>query len=175
MATPSDQDLQTIERLSAPTDVPGHARLVRRTEPVTIDDPFAGTDPSPLAVSLDHDDGLTDSPLTDGWVLDGDPRPRMKVNATAPGGAISSGVWCCEPSRFTFIYDMDEFIHLIEGRVTVVAGRHVHQLGPGSTVLFPKGLTTEWTVHESVRKVFVLANPPRWRRLARRARGAIGG
>lgn len=144
-------------------------RTDRRAEPAVINDPFSSDEPSPALVASDDDDGLLDAPLTAGWVLSGDPRPRMNVTATSPSGAISAGVWCCRPSRFTFIYDTDEYVHLVEGRVTVVAGRHVHQLGPGSTVMFPKGLTTEWTVHEAVRKVFVLANPPRWRRLLRRA------
>jgi uncharacterized protein len=168
VATPSDQELETIQATDAVEVWAG--RSDKRTEPVTIDDPYSSADPSLLRVSTDDDDGLADAPLADGWVLDGDPRPRMKVNATSPGGAISSGVWCCQPSQFTFSYDTDEFIHLIEGRVTVVAGRHTHQLGPGSTVMFPKGLTAEWTVHEAVRKVFVLANPPKWRRVARRLR-----
>jgi uncharacterized protein len=166
MATPSDQELETT-RATEPV-VRWPERTDRRIEPFIIDDPFSAADPSPLRVATDDDNGLTDAPLADGWVLDGNPKPRMKVNATSPGGAISSGVWCCEPSRFTFTYDTDEYVHLIAGRVTVVAGRHTHQLGPGSTVMFPKGLTAEWTVHEAVRKVFVLANPPRWRRLARR-------
>jgi uncharacterized cupin superfamily protein len=172
VASSSHQDLFAAPPVETPEAL--HPRLDHRSAPVTIEDPFAAADPSPLAVGTDRADELIDAPLADGWVLDGDPRPRMKVNATSPGGAISSGVWCCEPSRFTFMYDVDEYIHLVEGRVTVVAGRHVHQLGPGSTVLFPKGLSTEWTVHEAVRKVFVIANPPRWRRLARRASAMIG-
>ena len=92
----------------------------------------------------------------------------MRVTTISADGDITSGVWCCEPSKFMFIYDVDEFVHIIKGRVTVVAGANVHELEPGSTALFPKGLSTQWTVHEAVHKVFVLRHPTRWRRAARR-------
>ena len=135
---------------------------------------FAVRGPSPVTVATDADDGLVDAPLAPGWVIDGDPRPRMRITATAPGGAISSGVWCCQPSRFTFIYEVDEYVHIVAGRVTVIADTHVHELSAGSTAMFPRGLRTEWTVHESIHKVFVLANPPRWQRVARRVRSRFG-
>ena len=67
-----------------------------------------------------------------------------------------------------FVYDTDEFVHIISGRVTVVAGTNVHELVPGSTVIFPRGLTTQWTVHEAVHKVFVLRHPPTLRRTIQR-------
>ncbi len=129
--------------------------------------------PSPVTVAPDADEGLVDAPLAPGWVIEGDPRPRMRITATAPGGAISSGVWCCQPSRFTFVYDVDEYVHIISGRVTVIAGSHIHELSAGSTAMFPRGLRTEWTVHEPIHKVFVLANPPRWVRMVRRVRSRL--
>ncbi len=135
---------------------------------------FTVRGPSPVTVATDADDGLVDAPLAPGWVIDGDPRPRMRITATAPSGAISSGVWCCQPSRFTFIYEVDEYVHIVAGRVTVIADTHVHELSAGSTAMFPRGLRTEWTVHESIHKVFVLANPPRWQRVARRVRSRFG-
>lgn len=131
------------------------------------------TSNSPVHISSDADDELEPAPLADGWVIAGDPKPRMRVTTTSADGAMSAGVWCCEPSKFTFIYDVDEYVHIIKGRVTVVAGEHVHDLQPGSTVLFPQGLVTQWTVHEAVHKVFVLRNPRRWRRVARRLRSRV--
>ena len=134
---------------------------------------FAVRGPSPVIVASDADDGLVDAPLAPGWVIEGDPRPRMCITATAPGGAISSGVWCCQPSRFTFIYDVDEYVHIIAGRVTVIADTHVHELSAGSTAMFPRGLRTEWTVHEPIHKVFVLGSQPRWERVVRRVRARL--
>ncbi len=129
---------------------------------------------SRVTVAADADEGLVDAPLAPGWVIDGDPRPRMRITATAPGGGISSGVWCCLPSRFTFIYDVDEYVHIIAGRVTVIADTHVHELSAGSTAMFPRGMRTEWTVHEAVHKVFVLGSRPRWQRVVRRVRSRLG-
>ena len=123
---------------------------------------------SPILASSDAADNLEPAPLAPGWVLVGDPKPRMRVTSTSGDGTTVAGVWCCEPSRFTFVYDTDEFIHIISGRVTVVAGTNVHELVPGSTVLFPRGLTTQWTVHEAVHKVFVLRRPTTLRRTIRR-------
>lgn len=134
---------------------------------------FAVRGLSPVAMATDADDGLVDAPLAPGWVIEGDPRPRMCITATSPGGAISSGVWCCEPSRFTFIYDVDEYVHIIAGRVTVIADTHVHELSAGSTAMFPRGLRTEWNVHEPIHKVFVLGSQPRWERVVRRARSHL--
>ena len=135
-----------------------------------ITDRFAVRGPSPVTVALDADEGLVDAPLPTGWVIDGDPHPRMRITATARGGGISSGVWCCQPSRFTFIYDVDEYVHIIAGRVTVIANTHVHELSAGSTAMFPRGLRTEWTVHEPIHKVFVLGTQPRSTRVFRRVR-----
>ncbi len=123
---------------------------------------------SPIFASSDADDDLEPAPLAPGWVLVGDPKPRMRVTNTSADGTTVAGVWCCEPSRFTFVYGTDEFVHIISGRVTVVAGTNVHELVPGSTVLFPRGLTTQWTVHEAVHKVFVLRHPTKLTRTIRR-------
>lgn len=150
------------------------ARRHPSQEPTDITAKFVLRGSSPISIATDADDGLSDAPLADGWVLDGDPRPRMKVTSTSPGGGISSGVWCCQPSRFTFIYDSDEYVHIMAGRVTVIADTHVHELSAGSTAVFPRGLRTEWTVHEAIHKVFVLHNPPKWKRLLRRLAARLG-
>ena len=144
------------------------ARRGPATGPTDITEKFKRRSGSPVGQSSDEDRDLVDAPLADGWVLAGDPRPRMRVTSTSPSGTISSGVWCCEPSRFTFIYDVDEYVHIVSGRVTVMANTHVHELSAGSTAMFPRGLHTEWTVHEAIHKVFVLRNPPKWKRRLRR-------
>ncbi len=172
---------EVAERLASETttsDAVDDRSIGRRdvsTTPTSIRPGYrdVATADSPIQVSSDTDNGLEPAPLADGWVIAGDPKPRMRVTTTSADGAICTGVWCCEPSKFTFIYDVDEYVHLIKGRVTVMAGEHVHELQPGSTVLFPQGLVTQWTVHEAVHKVFVLCNPPRWRRLARRLKSRV--
>ena len=151
---------------------------VRSDAPVSppgtdITDRFTVRGPSPVTVALDADEGLVDAPLPTGWVIDGNPCPRMRITATARGGGISSGVWCCQPSRFTFTYHVDEYVHIISGRVTVIANTHVHELSAGSTAMFPRGLRTEWTVHEPIHKVFVLGNEPRSTRFFRRVRSIV--
>ena len=47
------------------------------------------------------------------------------------------------------------------------------ELSAGSTAMFPRGLRTEWTVHEPIHKVFVLGSQLRWERVVRRARSRL--
>lgn len=146
---------------------------------ILADDParqFIGQEPSgpsPIAFASDTPDAMEDAPLAEGWVLRGDPKPKMLVTSTSKDGRMSSGVWRCEPSQFNFSYVSDEYVHIISGRVTVLADGIVHRLGPGSTAMFPKGLTAQWTVHEPIHKVFVLSNGSRWAQRAKRLRSLL--
>jgi uncharacterized cupin superfamily protein len=69
---------------------------------------------------------------------------------------ISSwGTWECDPSTFPWEYDDRETCYVFEGKVTVETsdGEKV-EIEPGDLVVFPKGLTCTWTVHERIRKVY---------------------
>jgi uncharacterized cupin superfamily protein len=73
---------------------------------------------------------------------------------------LSSGLWSCTTGKFRWEFGWDEFVHILEGRVTITEeGGTVHELGPGDTAHFPLGLVSHWHVHEDVRKAFTIRTP----------------
>ena len=64
--------------------------------------------------------------------------------------------WECEPSRFDWEYDQEEWCYLFEGKANVrpEAGDEV-EIKKGDLVKFPKGLKCNWDVSEKIRKVYV--------------------
>lgn len=77
---------------------------------------------------------------------------------TSPDGTVETGVWECTAGTFTATRDgYDEVATILSGTATVRsdAGETV-DLGPGSTLVTPAGWTGVWTVHDTVRKVYVI-------------------
>ncbi|MEX0848540.1 MAG: cupin domain-containing protein [Ilumatobacteraceae bacterium] len=84
---------------------------------------------------------------------------RAKVYLDIP--AITAGTWECEPgaSRWEFL-TRGEVIYVLGGRMTVHEdGGEPVELTAGSSCIFPIGWTGTWTVHETLRKVFVVYRP----------------
>ena len=74
---------------------------------------------------------------------------------------ITSGTWECEPgaSRWEFT-TRGEVIYVLSGRMTVHEdGGEPVELTAGSSCIFPIGWCGVWTVHETLRKVFVVYRP----------------
>lgn len=86
---------------------------------------------------------------------------RSRLVFTSDDERILSGTWESEPgtSRWEFL-NRGEIITVIEGRMTVAQenGPEV-DLNPGDTAYFPIGWTGIWTVHERLRKIFVVYKP----------------
>lgn len=61
-------------------------------------------------------------------------------------------VWQCEPSTFNWHYDDQETCYILEGKVTVKTSNEEVHFGKGDWVVFPKGLSCQWIVHEKVKK-----------------------
>lgn len=85
-------------------------------------------------------------------------RPRAGV-AQLPGvGGLAAGVWEHTAGVSTDV-EVDELFVVLSGRATVeVEGGPALELGPGDLCVLEAGARTRWTVHEDLRKVFVL--PP---------------
>jgi uncharacterized cupin superfamily protein len=77
---------------------------------------------------------------------------------TSEDGVVETGVWECTPGVFTARRDgYDEVAVILSGSATVVSDAgETAELGPGSTLITPAGWTGTWTVHEQIRKVFVV-------------------
>ena len=75
-------------------------------------------------------------------------------------GGLETGVWECSPGTFSATRDgYDEVATILSGSATIVdsAGTTI-EIGPGSVVVTPAGWTGEWTVHETLRKTYVIRN-----------------
>ncbi|MGB8858098.1 MAG: cupin domain-containing protein [Ilumatobacteraceae bacterium] len=91
--------------------------------------------------------------------LTGEITTRAKVFFDAE--KITAGTWECEPgaSRWEFL-TRGEIIHVLSGRMTVQRdGEDAVELTPGSSAVFELGWQGTWTVHETLRKVFVVYRP----------------
>jgi uncharacterized cupin superfamily protein len=141
-------------------------------EPVSyVPGPIVPGEATPFVVSRDGNEGLEPAPLPASWIRSGNPQPRMRFTAMATDGSTASGIWTCGPGVFTFIYDFDEWVHVIGGSVLVEAGAFSRRLRAGSVAFFPRGLTTVWHVDDHVHKFFVQKNPPRALRIVRKLLG----
>lgn len=93
--------------------------------------------------------------------LDGDIAVRSRVDFATEERDVVSGVWECSPgsSRWEFL-TRGEIIHVVLGRMTVERdGEEPVQVEAGTTAYFPIGWCGVWTVHETLRKVFVVFKP----------------
>lgn len=83
---------------------------------------------------------------------------RGKVFFTSDDERILFGTWECEPgtSRWEFL-TRGEAIHVLSGRMTVQRdGAEPVELTAGTSAVFPLGWCGSWTVHETLRKVYVI-------------------
>ncbi|MDF1608537.1 cupin domain-containing protein [Hoeflea sp. YIM 152468] len=74
-------------------------------------------------------------------------------------GASKVGVWECTPGRFSADRTQSsEICHILSGTATVVSsqGGDERQIGPGDLLVLPLGWQGEWTIHQKLRKTYVI-------------------
>jgi uncharacterized cupin superfamily protein len=101
--------------------------------------------------------------------------PMIGVLPLGTVGTVDIGVWEMTEGAMSDV-EVDEVFVVISGRADVViAAREpggediVLHLGPGSMGRLSEGMRSIWTVHEPLRKVYVLGSPPRGTFLPSRA------
>ena len=105
------------------------------------------------AASLDDSD-LDASPLSADQVVSRSPEVRSLALHSADD--LEVGVWQHSAGTSTDV-ECDEVFVVIAGRATIeVQGGPVLEVGPGDVGLLPAGAVTRWTVHETLRKVYVV-------------------
>jgi uncharacterized cupin superfamily protein len=111
-----------------------------------------------LDSATDYDESLLAPPSAQ--PIGGDITVRAFVPFTSDDGRILSGSWESEPGQARWEFtDRGEFIQVISGRMTVEQdGEPPVELTAGSSAVFPIGWKGTWTVHETLRKVFVVYN-----------------
>lgn len=72
-------------------------------------------------------------------------------------GRLEIGIWECTEGHFTAFREVAaEKCLIISGRVTIKDDRQSRDIGPGDFLAMPLGWRGEWTVHERVRKLYIL-------------------
>lgn len=104
-----------------------------------------------VGCSLDPDD------LPPAKVVAGHPTTGVREIAPPAGVAADIGVW--EHTVGTSVdVEADEVFVVLSGRATVTYDDGTRlDIGPGSVVGTPAGVHSTWTVHETLRKVYVIA------------------
>jgi len=93
-------------------------------------------------------------PVPDGQVVSGHPRVGAAEIACPPG--VEVGVWAHTVGASTDI-EADEVFVVLSGRATVeFADGTTLEIGPGDVGILPPGAATRWTIHEDLRKVYVI-------------------
>ena len=69
-------------------------------------------------------------------------------------GVTEWGIWTCEPSTFDWYYSDKETCYILEGKVSVKTDSETVEFKKGDLVVFPKGLSCDWTVIEKVKKYY---------------------
>jgi len=106
---------------------------------------------------------LTEKPLgpPSAEPISGEILVRSGVDFATEDRKVVSGVWESDPgtSRWEFL-TRGEIIHVVAGRMTVQEdGGEPAEVTAGTTAYFPIGWCGTWTVHETLRKVFVVYKP----------------
>jgi uncharacterized protein len=101
----------------------------------------------------------------EGWVkVDGNPTMTTRIEHTSADGSMISGTWEATPGTYHATYTDYEFVHLIEGRITITPedGDAV-TVGPGDAFVVEgdafvveAGFKGTWKITEKVRKHFAI-------------------
>ena len=109
-----------------------------------------------LDSATDYEHALLGQPSAE--PLSGDIAVATYLAFESPDGRIASGSWESDPgeSRWEFT-DRGEYIQVVSGSMTVHQDGHARvRLVAGESAIFPIGWKGTWTVHERLRKIFVV-------------------
>ncbi len=83
-------------------------------------------------------------------------RPRGAALGLHDSADLAIGVWQHGVGVSTDV-EADEIFVVLSGRATIeVEDGPTLEVGPGDVGLYPAGTRTRWTVHETLRKVYVV-------------------
>jgi uncharacterized cupin superfamily protein len=93
-------------------------------------------------------------PVAPGQVVSGDPRVGAAGITAADG--VEVGVWAHTVGVSTDV-EADEVFVVLSGRARIdLEDGTALEVGPGDVGILPPGARTRWTIHEDLRKVYVI-------------------
>jgi uncharacterized cupin superfamily protein len=97
---------------------------------------------------------LEESPLDPAQVVEG--APVVRSLALHDADDLGVGIWQ-HSVGVSIDVEADEVFVVLSGRATIeVEGGPSLEVGPGDVGLLPAGASTRWTVHETLRKIYVV-------------------
>ena len=80
---------------------------------------------------------------------------KIWILSTSNDGSMVSGIWTATPGSYHATYLEYEFVHLIEGRITITPdGEDPMHVGPGDAFVVKAGFAGIWAIKEPVLKHF---------------------
>ncbi|OII66951.1 MULTISPECIES: cupin domain-containing protein [unclassified Streptomyces] len=105
------------------------------------------------------DADLAPEPLDPAQVVSGRPEVSGRVVDESADGRTCRGIWQMTPGVVTDT-EADEVFVVLSGSATIeVTDGPTLRVGPGDMVVLREGDRTSWTVHETLRKVYVSHHP----------------
>lgn len=97
---------------------------------------------------------LDPDPLDSGQVVSGN--PQVSTHELLDTEALAVGIWQHTAGVSTDV-EVDELFVVLAGRATIeVAGGPSLEVGPGDVGVLEAGAETTWTVHEDLRKIYII-------------------
>ncbi len=97
---------------------------------------------------------LKPAPIEPSWITEGRPIATNAVLSRSTDGMATTIVWQCTEGKFTWHYDFDETIHILEGSIVLASdSMKPTRYGPGDVVFFKKGAVANWHVEGHVKKL----------------------
>jgi uncharacterized cupin superfamily protein len=97
---------------------------------------------------------LTPDPLDADQVVSGN--PQVSSHELLDTEALAVGIWQHTAGVSTDV-EVDEIFVVLTGRATIeVAGGPTLEVGPGDVGVLEAGAETTWTVHEDLRKIYII-------------------
>lgn len=117
------------------------------------------TEPGIVLTPLRHQAAATSTQLPPAA-----PKPTSLTEQTEASSILWSsattdvGIWECEPGRFTADRSASTEICQVLTGTAQVTGEDgtTAELGPGSLLVLPRGWRGTWTIHETLRKTYVI-------------------
>ena len=97
---------------------------------------------------------LTPDPLDPSQVVSGN--PQVSSHEVLETEALAVGIWQHTAGISTDV-EVDEIFVVLRGRASIeVASGPTLEVGPGDVGVLEAGAETRWTVHEDLRKIYII-------------------
>ena len=90
-------------------------------------------------------------------MIEGHSHTSGRVLHKGADGRSECGLWVCTPGKWRCHVTRDEFCHFLQGRCTYEhENGEVTEITPDTAAFFPEGWKGICTVHETVKKVYMI-------------------